>query len=95
MSDTTSNMELVSETFQEAFREYEKSNDILEEVRKRSRQARRALIEAIMCDDKDVLATSDVEAIHTELQKFLTVQTELHKAFYDNAMTSASLMAEA
>lgn len=73
-------------------RQYTESNTALEAVRAESRSARSALIEAIMCDRRDVLCKSDITKIRRSLKVFLEVQRRLLTAFYGNSLCKARYM---
>ena len=52
---------------EEADRQYQASHDVLEKIRRQSREARARLIEAIMCDRKDVLSEKDFPLFLAEI----------------------------
>ncbi|HEY4508208.1 MAG TPA: hypothetical protein VJJ55_00960 [Candidatus Paceibacterota bacterium] len=68
------------------------SNRQLERAREKSREARAELIGAIICDEKDVLASSDIEEIQKALTAFLKVQKKLGAAFSRNSDNFARLL---
>ncbi len=70
---------------------YQKSNDKLEQIREESREARKALVDAIMCDNKDVLSSSDLEAIEQALRVFRTVHVRLLRAWGEDGDALARL----
>ncbi len=78
--------------FKKANMRHERSQAKMEELRTKSRQVRKELIDAILCDAKDVLSRRDVAAVHKALKKFLAVQRRLGKAFFNNANTFGALL---
>ncbi len=69
----------------------QKSHKNLETTRQESRTARQKLIDAIMCDGKDVLSPSDIKEIGKAMTSFLKVQKKLGKAWFQNAHADARL----
>ena len=57
-----------------------------------SREARARLIEAIMCDRKDVLSEKDISKIQEKLAVFLEVQNRLGTAFFEDNNCFARLL---
>ncbi len=74
---------------------YAKTHEKLEAVRLESRAARKKLIEAIMCDEKDVLAHSDIKNIEEALTQFLKVQKRLGRAWFQNGNATAKIFWQA
>ena len=77
---------------EEADRQYQASHDVLEKIRRQSREARARLIEAIMCDRKDVLSEKDISKIQEKLAVFLEVQNRLGTAFFEDNNCFARLL---
>ncbi|MDP3661356.1 MAG: hypothetical protein Q8R17_00650 [bacterium] len=74
---------------------YAKTHEKLETTRLESRAARKKLIVAIMCDEKDVLALSDIKNIEKALAQFLKVQKRLGLAWFQNGNATAKILWQA
>ena len=70
-------------------------NQKLESVRQESRKARKELVDAIMCDQKDVLSRADISQVTRSLAKFFRIQKRLGTAFFKAANADAQFVGSA
>ena len=77
---------------QEIMADYEKTHKAFEDTRVESRAVRKELIAKILCDQKDVLAPSDIQEIKAALVKFLEVQERLGRCWFENGNSDARML---